>query len=162
MANVVTVQNNKSVTCSCVRNCFYFILWARLAGRNVQSYEKQSFLSFFSRLGPFPQVFRQLKEWLILEFHDKSVTCSYVSNCFYFVLWWRWAGRSVQSYEKWSSFSIFDRLGPFPYVSGQVRDWLILELYEIIRVLHVLMCPMNFDLLCDLSLQLGVLKMFLF
>ena len=37
---VRTAQNNKIDTYSCVSNCFYFILLARLAGRSVQSYEK--------------------------------------------------------------------------------------------------------------------------
>ena len=39
-AYVRTTQNDKSVTCSCVPNCFSFVLWARLAGTSVQTYEK--------------------------------------------------------------------------------------------------------------------------
>ena len=37
---VRTEQNNKSVTFIFVPNCFYFILWATLVGRSVESYEK--------------------------------------------------------------------------------------------------------------------------
>ena len=49
-----------SVTCSCVYNCFSFVLWGRLTGRSVQSYEKWLFFSVFSRLRPFHQVLRQV------------------------------------------------------------------------------------------------------
>ena len=41
-----------------------FILFydQRLAGRSVENYEKRSFFSVFSRLGPFPLDFGQVKE----------------------------------------------------------------------------------------------------
>ena len=39
---------------NCLSDCFYFILWARLAGRIVQIYEKLSFFSIFSRMGLTP------------------------------------------------------------------------------------------------------------
>ena len=45
---------------------------------------------------------------------------------------------------------------------GQVTEWLILELRENIRVLHVVASPMDFNLLRDLGQQLGFLKMLLF
>ena len=32
--------------------------------------ENAHLFSIFSHLGPFPQVFRQVKEWLILECHE--------------------------------------------------------------------------------------------
>ena len=38
----------------------------------------------------------------------------------------------------------------------------MLELHEMIRVLHVVALPMDFNLLCDLGQQLGVLKMLAF
>ena len=37
---VKTAQNEKSITYSCVPNCFHFVLFPMLAGRSVQSYEK--------------------------------------------------------------------------------------------------------------------------
>ena len=77
---------------------------------------------------------------------------------FFWALWVGLAGRSVQSYEKWSFFSAFSRLGQFPEVFGQVKEFLILELGEIIRVLHLVACPMDFNLLCDLGQQREVLK----
>ena len=43
-----------------------------------------------------------------------------------------------------------------------MKEWLILELHEMIRALHVVACPVDFNLLCDLGQQLGVLKIFLF
>ena len=43
-------QNDKNVTCSCVTNCFCFILWVGLACMSVHSYEKWSLFSIFSRL----------------------------------------------------------------------------------------------------------------
>ena len=59
-------------------------------------------------------------------------------------------------------FSIFNRFGHFPQVFGQVREWLILKLHEMIRVLHVGAWPMDFNLLCDQGQQPVVLKMLLF
>ena len=54
---------------------------------------------------------------------------------------------------KWSSF---------PYVFGQLSECLILELHKVIRVVHAVACPIDFNLFCDLDPQLGVLKMLLF
>ena len=33
-------QNDKNVTCNCVAKCFFLMLWVRLLGRSVHSYEK--------------------------------------------------------------------------------------------------------------------------
>ena len=103
----ITSQNNKNVTFSFVPKWFYLILWARLAGRSVQIM-KNDYFSVFSRLGPFSQVFGQVKEWLMLELH-KIIRVSYVVTWpffFFFILWMGFPGRSVHSYEKWS-FSVF-------------------------------------------------------
>ena len=43
-----------------------------------------------------------------------------------------------------------------------MREQFILELHETIRVLHVVALTINFNLLCDLGQQLGLLKMLLF
>ena len=40
--------------------------------------------------------------------------------------------------------SIFRRLGPFPQVFGQVKEWLTLKLYNIIRVSHIVAWPFVF------------------
>ena len=42
-----------------------------------------------------------------------------------------------------------------------MKEWFILELHEMIIVPHVVVCPTNFNLLCDLGKQLGVPKMLL-
>ena len=67
------------VSCSCVPNCFYFVLQAK-------------FFSAFSRLDPFPQVFRQVKESLILQLHEMKrmlqvVACPTVFILFYDQYW---------------------------------------------------------------------------
>ena len=54
--------------------------------------------------------------------------------------------------------SIFSRLDSFPQVFGQVKEWLMLDLHEIIRVPHVVACPMDCHLPCDGGQQGGVLK----
>ena len=43
-----------------------------------------------------------------------------------------------------------------------MREWLILELHEMIRVVHEVLSPIEFNLLHDLGQQLEVLKMLLF
>ena len=55
-------------------------------------------------------------------------------------------------------FSIFSRFAPYPQVFGQVNEWLIVGLHEMIRVPHVVACPMYSNLLCDQGQQDGVLK----
>ena len=55
-------------------------------------------------------------------------------------------------------FSIFSRLAPYPQVFGKVNECLIVGLREIIRVPHVVTCPMCSNLLCDQGQQDGVLK----
>ena len=92
----------------------------------------------------------------------KSATCSCVPNNFHFVLSQMWAGRSVQSYEKRSLFQQFQPFGSFFPVFRQLKEQLILKVYETIRVAHAITCPMDFNLLCDRSQQLGVLKMLFF
>ena len=48
-----------------------------------------------------------------------------------------------------SFFSAFSRLGSFSQVFGKVKEWLILELHEIIRVPHLVSCLAGFNFLCD-------------
>ena len=91
--------------------------------------------------------------------NHEIATFSCVTKCFYFVLWERFAGGSVQSNKEWSLFSIFCRLGRYPQVFGQVKEWLILGLREMIRMLHAVACAMDFNLLRDWGQQGGVLKL---
>ena len=150
--------NDKSATCSCVPNCFYFVLWSKLAGRSSQTYEK--IFSFFSRLDPFPLAFGEVKEWLMLKLQKiiKSVTYSCVANWFSFILWVRLAERSIQSYENWYFFSFFSRLGPFPQGFRQLEEWSILELHKTIRVSHVVLYLIVFTFFDDRNGQGGMFK----
>ena len=70
MAHVISAQNNKCGTCSCVSSCLYFVLQSLLAVRSVQSYEKLSLLVIFLSFGSFPLVLEQIKECLVLELHE--------------------------------------------------------------------------------------------
>ena len=47
-------------------------------------------------------------------------------------------------------FNIFSRLGPFIQVFGQFKEWLILELHNMIKLAPILACPIVLILLCDL------------
>ena len=70
--------------------------------------------------------------------------------------------RGVLKLMKNDFFSIFDRFGPSLQVFEQVKKWLILNSHKMIRVLHEVSCPMDFNLLCDTGQKLGVLDMLLF
>ena len=43
-------------------------------------------------------------------------------------------------------FCIFSRLVPFPQLFRQLKEWLMLELHNIIRMSHVVVCPIIFYL----------------
>ena len=60
------------------------------------------------------------------EWNNKSATCSFVPDYFYFVWKSRLTGRSAQTYGKWSSRSLV------PKIFGQVKKYLMLELHKII------------------------------
>ena len=51
------------------------------------------------------------------------------------------------------------RPGIFPQVFGQAKEWLILELHEMIRVSHLVVFPMAFNLFHNLSRQTDLLKL---
>ena len=51
---------------------------------------------------------------------------------------------SAQTYGKCSMLSIFSCLGSFLQIFGQVKEWLISELCEMIKVTHIVACPMDF------------------
>ena len=61
--------------------------------------------------------------------------------------------------DELSFFSIFSHFGPFHQVLGQVKEYLLLELQEVIKVLYAVVCPTGFNLLCDRGQQRGVLKL---
>ena len=140
-------------------DCFYFALCSRLAGRSA-TYEKGSFSGIFSSLGLFSQVFMQVRDWLILELHEMIRVPHIVTFPILFILFYDWDWqRNVKLYEKWSFFSVVSHLNLFPLVFGQVKWWLMLELYETIRVSHVVLCPFVFILFYDQDWQGGVLRL---
>ena len=53
---------------------------------------------------------------------------------------------------------IFRQLGSFLRIYGKAKELLILELHEVIKVLHAVACPMNFNLICDRGQQGRTLK----
>ena len=61
-------------------------------------------------------------------------------------------------YEKSLILSVFTRLGHFPEVFGQIKEWLMLELPKIIRVSHVVAWTIVFILFYEQSWQGGVFK----
>ena len=58
------------------------------------------------------------------------------------------AKRSVQNYENLSFFGVFSCLGDFPQVFGQIKEWLILKVHEMIKVPNAVAGSMDFNLLC--------------
>ena len=86
----------------------------------------------------------------MLQLH-KIITISHVVACPFVsvVSWSRLVGRSAQTYEKWSFYSIVSRLAPFYRVFAQVKEWLILELHEMIRARHVVAYPIVYILFYD-------------
>ena len=50
-------------------------------------------------------------------------------------------------------------MDPFSQVAVKIKNWLILEVHEMIGVLHLVACPMVFNLLCDRVHQGGMLKL---
>ena len=122
---------------------------------------KMIVFSIFSRLGPFPfQVFGHVQEWLMLIL-NKIIRAWHVVACpiFYFVLWAKLVEKSVESYEKWWFFSVFNHLDHFAQVFRQVKECLILQLHEMIRVLHEVACPIVFILFYDPYWQGVVFKL---
>ena len=65
--------------------------------------------------------------------------------------------RSVQNFKK-SFFSVFIRLDHFPQVYKQLKEWLILQLDETMRMLHIVACPIVFLLFYERGWQRGVFK----
>ena len=151
MANINISWNDKSVTFSCVPNCFLFVLWAMLVGRSLQNYEKYSFFSAFSGLGPFPQALWEVKECLVLQLHE-VIRVLHVILCpivFIFFYDWYWQGGVLKLLKNNHFFSIFSHFGNFPQAIGKINEWPILEAHKIIRVLHAITCPIVFILFYD-------------
>ena len=55
----------------------------------------------------------------------------------------RSAGWSAQTYEECSKLSIFSRLGRFLQLFGQAKEYIIIQLHEVIRISHAVACLKN-------------------
>ena len=104
----------------------FFILWAKLAGRSVQNYEKWSFYSVVIRLSPFSQVFEQIKKWLTLQLH-KIIRVSYLVAFPFFFFFSSmgevWSEECSKLWKMIIFLVFFGCLGLFPQVFGQVNEW---------------------------------------
>ena len=104
----------------------FFILWAKLAGRSVQNYEKWSFYSVVIRLSPFSQVFEQIKKWLTLQLH-KIIRVSYLVVFPFFFFFSSmgevWSEECSKLWKMIIFLVFFGCLGLFPQVFGQVNEW---------------------------------------
>ena len=117
MVYIRNTKNNKSATYMSVLNCFYFGFWQRLPARSVQTYKKRIFFSVFSCLHHFANVFRQVKECLILQLHEiikviHEVACLIV---FMLIYDWYWQVIGLKRMKNDHIFSIFSRFCPFPF-----------------------------------------------
>ena len=127
MVYVETAQNDKSVTCSCVPNFFYFAFLTKVTREERLNLWKKIFYSAFSRLGPFPQVFTQFKECLGLQLHEivrvvHEVVCPIVFNLIddrY------WQGVVLKLMKSCHIFSIFSGFSLFLKFLGR----LMIDLY---------------------------------
>ena len=82
-----------------------------------------------------------------MELH-KIIKVSHAVACpFAFLLFYepRWQGGVFKIMKTYHFLSVFSHLGHFPI--AQVKQWLILGLYEMIKVPHAVVCPMEFNLL---------------
>ena len=102
--------------------------------------------SIFRHLGPFSQVFARVKEWNILKQHEIIRVSHLVACPMFFNLLCHHSRqtRACSNYVRSLILSIFRRLGRFPDVFEQVKEWLIIELQKIIRLSHIVACPIVF------------------
>ena len=111
-------------------------------------------------MGPFPQAFRQVKECLILELHEmiRVLHAGWYPIAFVLFYGQYWQEGVLKLMESGHIFSIFSHFGYFPQVLCQVKEWLILELHEMIRLLRVVAFPIVFILFYGRNWQEGVFK----
>ena len=69
-----------------------------------------------------------------------------------------WQGRVLKIIKSDHFFSIFNCLGPFLQVFGQVKEWLMLKFHKIRRVSHLFAYPIVLLLFYEREGQGGVLK----
>ena len=145
------LHNNKNVTCSCVPDGFYFALWLLSTERSAKTYEKWSFLGFFSRcslLPPGPGV-----DHTVSYKNHESLSYSWVPNCFSSLFGIKIDREECSNLRRRINSNFYSRLGLFPRAFGKVKESLILKLHEMIRISHVVACPIVFISFCDRDRQ---------
>ena len=109
-----------AVACPTVLFCFMI----EIGREECSNLLKINIFNIFSRLGFFPQVFGQVKKWLMLDLHETIrvfhlVGCPIVFICFSNR---DWQGRVLKIMKSDHFFSIFNCLCPFLQVFGQVKE----------------------------------------
>ena len=128
-------------------------------GRHAQANKENSILSFLRSLSPFPQVFRQVKKWLMLELNKISRLSHFFPCPIVFIS----LNMSEVVMEKCSklwkkiNFIVFNRLSPFLQTFRQIKGWLMLKLHKIINVSHVVTCRILFILFYNRGWQGGLI-----
>ena len=86
-----------------------------MAGRSAQSYKKCSIFNIFIRLGPFPEVFGQVKWWPILKLHEMMRVLHAVAFQIVFILSddQKWQGGVLKVMKNHYFFNVVSRLDPF-------------------------------------------------
>ena len=93
-------------------------------------------------MNPFPRVFRQVKECLILKLHEIIRVLHAVAYIIVFILLYDrfWQEGQLKPMKKEHFFSIFIGLDLSPQVFGQVNHWPMLKVNEMIKVLYAVEC----------------------
>ena len=94
-----------------------------------------------------------------IAWNDKRTIFSCVLNDFWFTCDLNWEAGVLKLKNKCSILNLFRGLGYFPQISGQVKEWIMLELHGMIRVTHIVACPVTHILLCGRGRLGAVLKL---
>ena len=125
---------------------FYFDLRSYWTWRSAQTYEKMVSFEYFRPLWSASSRFwaGSGADHTVLHKNNESIFIVAFPMDFLFCFVIKLGRGSAQTYGKCSILSIFSRLGPFPQVFEQVKEWLILELCEMIKVPHIVAFPTVF------------------
>ena len=131
--------------------CQMVFLWLLSTERSAKTYEKWSFLGFFSRcslLPPGPGV-----DHTVSYKNHESLFYSWVPNCFSFLFEIKIGREECSNLRRRINSNFYSRLGLFPRAFGKVKESLILKLHEMIRISHAVACSIVFISFCDRDRQ---------
>ena len=124
------------VACQIVFILFYDRYWQRGVLKHMKN---DHFFSIFSRFGLFHQVFGQVNMQPILVV-NKIIKVLHLFVCpIVFILFYGldWQGGVFKVMKNDHFLNIFISFGLFLRVFGQVNEWSILKLHEMIKVLYI-------------------------